>query len=229
MSPEPPDYEAMELQMWRENAKQVVTQLNGKDTNLMKQIHTFMYRFGYSQGAVEKKIRSDQMFAANFTREPRRQSFHEKAAAQWLRENIELDVEVLPQSGKNAMYVTRDGMITKLPLDESRPSKALDFFWRYQGTDFYAMHKYTREGGGNQDSQFKEMVQLLTNYLSASNTKHALMVIVDGPYYTPAKLKELESKTRQSPPLSFAGPIEKVPDILAKHYQRQNQAGTSGP
>lgn len=216
MLPDPPDYEQIEKSKWRENARKVISQLDEGDRNLKKQIETFNRRFGYGLDEIEGKIRADEMFAANFAREPRRQGFHEIVARDWLEKKTRLNIEVLPKSGPNSFYVTRDGVITKIPREEQKPSKSLDFKWTHGNVNFYAMHKYTKEGGGNQDSQFKEMIDLLTNYQRATNPSNALIVIVDGPYYNQTRMQRLKMRTRTSPPLSFAVPIQEVPDILMK-------------
>ena len=206
--------------MWQRNAQEVVSQLQSRDRYLLRQIETYIGRFGYEKSAVEDKIMKDPMFAANFSREPRRQGFHETIAAEWLKEQS-LDITILPKSGNNALYITRDGMIIKLPEGEQRPSKSLDFCWTYNSITFYAMHKYTKEGGGNQDNQFKEMVGLLHSFLGASNPSNALIVIVDGPYYTERRMCELISQTRTNPPMSFATPIQGVPAILEEYFSKK--------
>lgn len=213
----PPDYDAIEATMWIENSKEVITRLNEMDENILKRIQTYIDRFNYSRSDVENKIRQDPMFAAFFAKEPRRQSFHEIVACNWLQQALELKVEQLPQTGKNAMYVTSDGMIMTIPKNERKPSKSLDFYWTKGTTDFYAMHKYTKEGGGNQDSQYKEMVELLQNFTRALNNKNVLFVIVDGRYYDATKMDKLQRLTRKTDPKSFAVHIQDVPDIVKRY------------
>ena len=219
MSVNPPDYEAKEKEEWKKNARKVIPCLDKRDKNLLKRIQTYASRFEYSTKTVERKIRADRMFRLNFVTEPRRQKIHEKIAAKWLWEQAGLNVEVLPQAGKDALYV-EGGKIVQVPKEEKRkPSKALDFRWTYNGTIFYAMHKYTKESGGDQDNQFKEMEELLGNFYRATNPSNVLVVIVDGPYYTEKKIEELRNITRKSSPMSFAVHIEDIPAILKKHYE----------
>ena len=151
----PLDYDAIESEMWKENATQVVSRLNKPDKDLLKRIQTYVTRFGYSAEAVESKIRDDEMFAATFAKEPRRTSFHERVAAEWLGDELGLAIDILPRKGVRAYYISSDGIVfTGLGEDQNKPSKSLDFKWVQNGITFYAMHKYTKEGGGNQDSQF---------------------------------------------------------------------------
>lgn len=214
----PPDYESIESAMWRDNAQQVVPRLNDSDADLAKRISTYIERFGYARETVEEKIRQDPMFAANFAKEPRRTSFHENAAAEWLGREMELTVDRLSPAGNNAFYITGDGMVvTGLNREERKPSKSLDFCWNTHGNLFYAMHKYTKEGGGNQDSQFREMQDLLRNFQGATAHNKILIVIVDGPYYTTQKMEVLQNLVRHVPPRSYAVPIEQVPSIIESY------------
>ena len=73
----------------------------------MERIERFVWRFGYDAEAVLLKITEDEMFAAWFAKEPRRQSPHERIAADYLTGFPELlDFKRLPQSGKNAFTST---------------------------------------------------------------------------------------------------------------------------
>lgn len=221
---DPPDYEGIELRMWREYAKQVVDRLSENDEHLDKRIRTYVQRFGYDREVVENKIRTDPMFAAHFAKEPRRMKFHERAAQDWLNKVLNIEITALPTRASNAYYVSRSGVIAKLLPDERPTSKSLDFYWRWDTRDFYAMHKYTREAEGNQDSQFKEMQELLTNFLPATNPGNVLIVIVDGPYYNESKMNILRNLTRAAHPKSYAVPIQEVPSIMEDYgWDMENQ------
>ena len=213
----PPDYDAIEAGLWKENAGKVTERLTAKDKDLMKRIDTYKTRFDYASETVESKIKADSMFAATFAKEPRRTSFHEAVARQWLEDEMGIEVESLPSGGRESLYVTSDGIIMKIPKDERKPSKSLDFRWEAYGHTFYAMHKYTKESGGNQDSQYKEMQQLIRDFQRATNGKIVLIVIVDGPYYTSARMKTLTNLQRNSPPRSYATQIGNVPDIVESY------------
>ena len=217
MSPDQvPDYESIERAAWRENAQEVVSRLETGDSDLMKRIATFVDRFGYSRSEVEEKIIKDPMFAANFAKEPRRTGLHQKEAAKWLQGlDAVSEFSVLPASGERALYVTSDGEIQSgAILKGSKPSKSLDFQWLTGSVICYAMHKYTREGGGNQDSQYKEMRDLLRNFQSCSNRGCMLIVIVDGPYYSDRRMEVLRNDTRSRHPRSYAVHLAEVAAIL---------------
>lgn len=216
--PPPPDYDAIELMAWRKNAKDVPARLSDNDKNILKRIGTYIERFGYPEDDVKEKINSDQMFAANFTLEPRRQGFHEKIAGEWIRnlDNVS-DFRILPKSGKNAFHISSDGNVLKgIP---NATSKSLDFIWKTGKIKVYAMHKYTKEGGGNQDSQYKEMVTLLKRFMECGDRGCILIVIVDGKYYNKQKMEGLLDYTRSRPPKSYAVQIAEVPNILKEYLK----------
>ena len=45
------------------------------------------------------------------------------------------------------------------------------------------MHKYTREIGDNQGSQFHEMIKLMSRFTQCKNREVVVLIIVDDPYY----------------------------------------------
>ena len=78
-------------------------------------------------------------------------------------------------------------------------------------------HKFTRDSGGSQDTQFKEMRELLQQFLRCPDETCILLVIVDGPYYTEARMADLRRYTRAYPPRSYAVHIQDVPAALADY------------
>lgn len=58
------------------------------------------------------------------------------------------------------------------------------------------------------------MRALLQRFLQCPDTTCALLVIVDGPYFTERRMADLRRLTRTHSPLSFATPIQDVPAIL---------------
>ena len=214
--PAPPDWEKLEQKKWRANAKSVPQRLSQDDNGITKQISTYNWRFGHKVKAIKDKIKDDPMFAAHFAKDPKKQSMHEKIAEGYLRELIAVSGFVaLPKSGNKAKYVTSDGEI-RLGKDftGSKPSKSLDFEWQSHGLTCYASHKYTREGGGSQDNQYREQKKLLINFLGCEDKDVVLFAICDGAYYDNKKMEELTSQTRTLSPCSFAVHIEEVSDKL---------------
>lgn len=212
----PPNYDAIEVEMWRENAENVVNSLNEQDANLLKKIQTYSWRFGYTEQEIQDKIRNDKMFRAWFAKEPRRQGFHELVAGEYLKQfDIITNFEILNKGGDNAEYITSDGHIVDgKNLQDKAIAKSLDFKWITKGIQCYASHKYTKECGGNQDSQYKEQLNLLRSFQRRTQGNIAFFVICDGKFYTKQKMQELYSLTRLHKPYSFACHIEEVLEKL---------------
>ncbi len=215
----PPDYDAIEREAWQKNARNVPLRLSEDDPYILRRIQTYCGRSGYSRKEVHEKIKNDPMFAVHFAVEPRRQGLHEQAAAAWLKKIPGIaHFRTLPKSGKNDLRLNSDGEIQQ--GGTSKESKSLDFAWKTGTMVFYAMHKYTKEGGGNQDSQHKEMIELLRKFMRCEDKKCALIVIVDGPYYTKKKMEKLTHHTREKDPKSYACSIEHVPMIIQNYIQK---------
>lgn len=215
----PPDYEAIERDEWKKAESEVQEEAEKRTHRLLKRISTYIYRFGYDEDSVVRKIIQDHMFAAHFSKEPRRTGLHEAAAANWLKSLPNVNgFEVLNKSGPKSLKVSSDGNIESETAGKNLPGKSLDFRWSTGHRTCYAMHKYTKEGGGNQDSQFKEMLELMKRFTFCQDRQVVLLIIVDGNYYKENnhrqlnKLRRLES---QGEPSSYAVGIEEVPDILA--------------
>ena len=215
----PPDYYSVEDRYWKLFNKEVPREAERQSKRLLKRIDLFVSRFGYPTEEVLEKVKIDPMFAAHFAKEPRRMGVHEKEAAKWIETLPWVrGFKTLPKSGKNAYKVSSDGNVMQLgTVGGELPGKTLDFKWQTGDTTFYAMHKYTREGGGNQDSQYKEMIELMKRFMHCRTEQICLLVIVDGPYYQEGearRLDELRHQQRQLEPRSYALPIEDVPNVL---------------
>ena len=139
----PPDYDAIEVKKWRENAENVVISLGEQDKNILKKIRRYSWQFGYSETEIRNKIREDKMFRAWFAKEPRRQGFHENEAGRYLEKfDIIKGFEILNKSGDNAEYLTSDGHIIKgRSLQDKAIGKSLDFKWKKSDIEDYINSK----------------------------------------------------------------------------------------
>ena len=214
---EPPDYDTLEKIEWRNNTQDVKQRLRQEETNIMKRIETYCWRFGNSLEEVQVEILNNDMFAAIFAIEPRRTRFHERTALAWLQDHIP-GVKLLPNKGPQSLRVSVDGKIIHVPRQTSQAS-ALDFHWVSGETEIYASHIYTRESGGNQNSRFKEVKTLLKRFRDGLSVRNkSLIVIADGPYYNTKRMSELTRLTQDHPPLSFACHIEEVPALIDQYF-----------
>ena len=105
--------------------------------------------------------------------------------------------------------------MNRRPRSADKPSKSIDFEWRTGPVTCYAAQKYTKEEGGNQDSQFIEVQQLLQNFQQRTTNDSALFVLVDGAYYHEERLVALRASTRMQSPRSYVTGVGGLPHILA--------------
>ncbi len=224
----PPNYEALELALWQRNLSRVVQDLQNNKPGLSKKIDSFARRFNYARVDIENEIRNpnNPMFAAAFAKSPSRTDFDKKAAKTWLDNEIRLQfganaqVTRLPQRGTDVLYIATNGEIRTLRAGEKKPSRALNFKWEIRGITYYALHKYTSESGGAQDTHFREEQRMLDHFNSSAppiNHNNVLIIIVDGRYYTPAKMSELRRSARSARtvrPKSFVVHTRNVPRAI---------------
>jgi hypothetical protein len=145
------------------------------------------------------------MFANCFARDPSRQTSHEQLACEYLKNHSDMlnNFCKLAQNGKNAIYLSNDGVFTK----EKKIDKALDFYWVNKNKEFYASHKYTKNSGGSQDSAFSEQKAFLGKFKNNDKENQYLFIICDGQYYTKQRIKILKNLMSKR---SFVVNIEKV-------------------
>ena len=211
----PPDYDRIEQGMWRTNAESVQNTVSEAEASyIARKVKTYVWRFGHSEAEVMKKIKQDRMFANVFAKEPRRTGFHEAVAADWIKNlGMVSDFEVMKKTGGSAAYVNRDGNVQT--GKRSPDTKSLDFKWKTGKYECYATHKFTKEGGGNQDNQHKEVNDTLGRFQKGGADRNVvLFVILDGPYYNEKRMERSRSLARKVEPLSFVLPIQCLPDVL---------------
>ncbi|MBF2735770.1 MAG: hypothetical protein ISN26_06845 [Betaproteobacteria bacterium AqS2] len=221
----PPNYAVLEILEWAKARDAVQGEARASSSRLMRVVNTFSNKFKYPVPEVLEKIYADEMFAAHFAKDPLRTGLHEKEAARWLQSLPWItDFEKLPSGGEKSLKISGDGNIEAAVKGKNLPGKSLDFKWRTSGKTFYAMHKYIKEGGGHQDNQHHEMIELLKRFMQCQTDNVVLLVIADGAYYqanNKQRLTELRQYVRDKAPRSHALPIDEVPDLLEKYSSEQ--------
>lgn len=218
--PLPPlDFAANEQRINQLNLDEVENEVANRSNRLAVRIQHFSDQFGIPTDEFWAALEADPQgpLAATLAKEARRQNIHEKAAAAYVAQLLHVQrFQSLPSTGPNALYITGDGQfITKAALGNAPPpSKSIDFQWQTGGITCYAAQKYTREGGGNQDNQFNELESLLRNFLPRVNNDVALFALVDGPYYTEARLNHLRGLRRLQTPFSYVVSVNNLLPIL---------------
>lgn len=185
------DYEAEIRKVWKKNF----------DSDNLTDVSAFCERTGYSRDDVERKIREYEMFKWCFVKSPIKQGIYEKIAAEF--------IDGLPgitdfhNHGPKDLHLVQGDVIPEEKLGSMKPEcKSIDFSWKYNGTMFYASHKYTKESGGAQDNQYKDLQCFIREALKVADDR-AFVAIADGGYYD--SLDTHAGKTRMSHLKSLAG------------------------
>ncbi len=124
---------------------------------------------------VSTKILEDDMFATFFIKDPSKQNITEKLVEECLR------IKKLPASGNNCVRFDDKGNLVHKSGDDI--TKSADF----KIGDVYYTQKYTREAGGAQDNQRKDVVE----FLKKGSIHHKVGAILDGDYWDNFNRQEL--------------------------------------
>lgn len=214
-----PDFEGAINRARKKNISRVLGDLNSRDPNLMKKIKGFSEKFGYDTSVVIEKVRSDEMFRAHFAKDPRKQNIDEKTAFEWLQQLEGVHhLTKLPAAGDGAYYVDKEGYIRNGSAFSGgiNPSKSLDFSWTTGNTTFYAMHKRTTDEGGAQDNVKREVEQIMRNFQQCPQEGIALVMLLDGSYWTKEKIQSIAKFARTSEPHSYALSTPRILPVIQK-------------
>lgn len=231
-NPDRPDYEGLERKAWQDSFHKIHDQYANKNSNLIKKIRTFSERFGFDEKVVCEKIGCDALFRAHLAADPKKQNLHEKIAAEWIGDIQEVfDFQKLLRTGRNAVFLGSNGEFIdgQNAKGNDKERKSLDFKWRTDNWMVYASHKYTKQTGGNQGNQYKEIEGLLSRFLKSKAKDTVLISIADGDCYSKERMKSLNHNRRRDMPLSFAIHIEELPGILAEILERQGLPRSEEP
>ena len=203
------DFDEVEHQRNLENLDAMEEEIATRNDGLAERISHFSERYDLPMEAFWAALEANPRgpLAAVLATDARRQNIHEEAAANFIRQldNVK-EFRELPRQGRGVHYIAEDGQIilrNQLRSREPRPSEAIDFTWQTEDITCYASQKYTREGGGNQDSRFDETVRLLSNFRQNLDENVALFVILDGAYFTDNRLKQLQELVKDEGPHSY--------------------------
>lgn len=77
-----------------------------------------------------------------------------------------------------------------------KTAKTIDFMWKTKNFQIYASHKYTKEGGGGQDNQYKDLQEFIKEANQSNLNNTLFLSIADGGYYqtmdTDARMKRID-------------------------------------
>lgn len=175
----------------KQNKEKVLKDINTQD--MIIKITNWANKFGYDFDTIKEKIKSDEIFRCVFIKDPAKQNLYQNIAAEFISniKNVK-NFQTLPQGGSNAIYVINGNIFkgNNLP-NKNQDAKSIDFYFEYFNYKFYVSHKYTKDEGGAQDNQYKDLQHFLKNACDCNEKNTIFIAISDGEYY-----QRKDSKTK---------------------------------
>ena len=167
----------------RDNFERVKPDLDKGEPNLLQKISRFAIKYDVEEEYVKTEIRNGHKITlAYFSKDPSRQNFYERVAADYIRNRIE-GVKNFRNLANNELYVCRGKIIRRQDLKEYPTAKTIDFSWEYERYQVYVSHKYTHESGGAQDNAYKDLQSFIQEARENRDDDHVFIAIADGAYY----------------------------------------------
>jgi len=186
----------------KENDKEVIASAEIRDKDLMIRIENFLRekmtedeRLVNTADSILQSIKTNIMIRAFFRKDTTRQTLHEKAQIEWIQKNQYSDA-VKMSAGMNGTCLTKNKIhvISKANPRPSDATKTLDV--HVPSKKMFAILKHTSCPGGAQDNQYadvKHFINQAVGYLTDNiRAEEIFAAYLDGAYYTPKKIKELE-------------------------------------
>ncbi len=165
----------------RKNYALVRKQLRDEDPSLMDKIQKRSAEYNIPIKTIIKEIQQYKTAVIPFVKSPARQNFYEKTAASMIRAMDGVcDFKELPN---DKLFICQGAVIKKEDLKQYPTAKTLDFEWAYKKYKIYAYHKYTKQGGGTQDTQYKDLQSFIKESRDTKLRKTIFVAMADGDYY----------------------------------------------
>ncbi len=185
------DYDTVYKEALDSNIKAVREEVLDGNKEMIIKMQNYAEKFNIPYKFLVHRILQDNLFANNFAKDPAKQSIHQKTAAAYIESIIDVvNFIQLPAGGKRARYVGEDGMMYIGEKKNKGLTKSIDFYWEYDGKQYYAAHKYTKDEGGAQDNQANDLSSFLKNASKSKLENTIFLAIGDGAYYQ--KISESE-------------------------------------
>ncbi|ABK78385.1 hypothetical protein CENSYa_1775 [Cenarchaeum symbiosum A] len=139
---------------------------------------------GIDKDEIKNKVKADEIFRWYFIKDPKKQNIYESLAGRYISELP--SVESFEKLSNSALYVVNGGIMTKSELNEagsSSEAKSIDFCWECNGYTYYASHKYTKDEGGAQGSQYNDLKSFIRQANKSQKLTNVFVAIADGPFY----------------------------------------------
>lgn len=175
------DYEYHYNKKLEENIELLKRTIDDRQTKI--KIENWANKFHLDPSVIRQKIIDDEVFSLHYIIDPSKQNFYENLAADYIKNfsNVE-NFKNLPNNGTNALVVHAGNIIPKTRA-QSNASKTIDFEWNTGTIKCYASHKYTKNSGGAQDNQYKDIRNFMENSRPNNTPNILFFAICDGNYY----------------------------------------------
>ncbi len=182
-----------------QNMREVVALLEQEDSSLITKIRNASKKYGIPEQQIRENIKNELPIAlAFFSKDPKKQNVYEKIAANYIKKIQGVtNFQNLPN---NKFFVVNGKIVTKEHKQLSN-AKTIDFYFEYNSKKIYASHKYTKDKGGAQDHQYKDLQNFINNVRDNTDRETIFIAIADGDYYNTkdnradlTKIKNLKAK-----------------------------------
>ena len=178
------DYDSIYKEALIANSKEVRGLVLSNDPGMEYKTSNYSEKYNIPKKFLIHRILKDPIFANQFAKDPAKQSIHQRTAGNYIKSlNCVESFIQLPAGGPNARYICSDGIIRIGKKLKNDTVKSIDFYWRYDEKEYYAAHKYTKDEGGAQDNQYKDLIDFLSNAAKSNYPNIYFLAIGDGPFY----------------------------------------------
>lgn len=166
----------------------IIKKINQEKDNLDIKIYNFAKRWSLEENYLKNALKTNELLLLTFVKDPGKQTFHQHFAAEYISSLPLIEnFKELSSGGRNALYVINGRIVEGKDKKDQQSGKSIDFQWEYtfrnKTLTFYATHKHTKESGGSQDNQYKDVQDFHTESRNCIDLNIHFLSITDGPYY----------------------------------------------
>ena len=188
-------------QVRKKNLSEAKTAAQNKEDWIFKKVKKFLDDWGDDTPVDTKldQLADDDEELRYFAKDPNKQTFHQRYGQAYM-EWAGLSIEGLPNKGKRAMYLCEGKLVKHEAKPDQNATKSIDCVVDENNWKDYISQKWTKEEGGTQKNQQKDVREFIRNanlFVARETTPVRCIALVDGPYYTHEKLKELRKNINQ--------------------------------
>lgn len=168
------------------------------DEDLKRKIQNHIQRFKdhpmFNEENLFQHLKQDCFLQSFFIKDPIKQSFHQTLAWQYLQAQLPFAEVEMPSNKK--YFLSQYGVLNKEDLNRIQSkTKSIDFIISTEENIYVCTHKYTKDSGGGQDNQYKDVQLFLTETprqaFQYRNKNCYIVAILDGEYYSEQKIRFL--------------------------------------